>query len=283
MGKLSHDTTLNETEKTLTENMEDIAVILGAIANQRRLKILVSLLAGERPFKALQEGSDLGKTALSHHLNLLVSSGVVNLKARGLYELSRDGRDMLQAVSDSYYESVRLRERLTAQRVDYLRVLHARKNVMSEIKVRIERLEPMRVVSFHAMGESPENDAVEKLIAWAQPRGLLENPDEHPVYGFNNPDPQEGQKEYGYEFWIKVGYAFRDNSASFKEHPGGKYAVTRVEVKDPWQDIPKAWMSLFEWVKGEGIEIKQDLCLEKTMEPGAKGEFVLELMLPLKD
>ena len=283
MGKLSHESTLNETEKTLAENMKDIAVILGAIANQRRMEILVALLAGERTFKALQESSDLGKTALSHHLNLLVSSGVINLKARGLYELSRDGRDMLQAVSDSYHESVRLRERLTAQRVDYLRVLHARKNVMSEIKVRIERLEPMRVASFHAMGESPENDAVEKLIAWAQPRGLLDSPDEHPVYGFNNPDPQEGQKEYGYEFWIKVGEAFRDNAASFKKHPGGRYAVTRVEVKDPWQDIPKAWMSLFEWVKREGIEIKQDLCLEKTMEPRAKGEFVLELMLPLKD
>ena len=274
----------DETKKTLIEHREDVVNVLGSIANNRRMEILTSLLEGQHTFKTLQEKSGLGKTALSHHLSILVETGMIEQKSRGVYELSRDGLDMLGAVSESYYESVRMRERLTVRRADYLRRMHTRNTDMSKLEVRIERLEPMRVVSFHAVGESPENDAVEKLIAWAQPRGLLDNPDEHPVYGFNNPNPQEGKKEYGYEFWIKVDEDHRDESAVYKEYSGGKYAVTRVEVKDPWEDIPKAWMNLLNWVKEKGITMRHDLCLEKTLDPGATGgEFILDLMLPIEE
>ena len=67
---------------------------------------------------------------------------------------------------------------------------------MSELDVRIVKLEPMRVASAHALGESPEHDAIEKLIAWAKPKGLLEDPEKHRVFGFNNPDPSPGSRTW---------------------------------------------------------------------------------------
>jgi len=63
----------------------------------------------------------------------------------------------------------------------------------------------MRVASVHVVSEHPEAEAWERLKAWAEPRGLLENPRQHPVFGFNNPPPSPERKEYGYEFWIRVG------------------------------------------------------------------------------
>ena len=47
---------------------------------------------------------------------------------------------------------------------------------MSDLEVRIIKLEPMRLASFWGFGESPETIAWEKLISWAKPKGLLENP-----------------------------------------------------------------------------------------------------------
>ena len=58
---------------------------------------------------------------------------------------------------------------------------------MVDLDVRIVRLPPMLVACFRALSESPENEAWNKLRMWADPRGLLDDPERHPVYGFNNP------------------------------------------------------------------------------------------------
>jgi len=269
---------------SLILDTEDLSKVLGAFANHRRLTILGLLMEGQSTFSELQEVSGLGKTALSHHMSTLTDAGLVDHTARGRYKLSRDGLEMLGAIIETYQSSVRIREAETKRRVDYLRKMHARKPELSEIEVRIVRMEPMRVASFHAIGESPEDIAVEKLIAWAQPLGLLNKPDEHPVYGFNNPNPEEGKKEYGYEFWIKVDEDYHEKDTVYKNYEGGTYAVTRVEVRDPWEDIPKAWMNLFKWVQENGHKMKQDICLEHTLDPGAvNGQFILDLMLPLDE
>ena len=76
---------------------------------------------------------------------------------------------------------------------------------MSELDVRVLNLEPMRVASVRAFGAQPEEAAWKMLAAWAGPKGLLDDPSGHPVFGFNNPNPTAGQTEYGYELWIKVG------------------------------------------------------------------------------
>ena len=46
---------------------------------------------------------------------------------------------------------------------------------MSELDVRIVKLEPMRVASLWGYGPEPETIAWEKLRAWADPKGLLDD------------------------------------------------------------------------------------------------------------
>jgi DNA gyrase inhibitor GyrI len=121
---------------------------------------------------------------------------------------------------------------------------------MSELEVQIVKLGPMRVASVHAYSASPEHDALEKLVAWARPRGMLQDPETHPVFGFNNPDPSPGSPNYGYKFWIVVGPDVEpEREMEIKEFPGGLYAVARCEVQGDPEVIPDAWRQLGAWVE----------------------------------
>jgi len=46
--------------------------------------------------------------------------------------------------------------------------------IAKDLKVRIERLEPMRAAHIHVLSETPEADAWKKMVAWDKPKGLLE-------------------------------------------------------------------------------------------------------------
>jgi DNA gyrase inhibitor GyrI len=125
--------------------------------------------------------------------------------------------------------------------------------------VKIVRLPAMKVVAFHSMGEflgNPEEKAAAQMVAWAKPKGLLDDPAEHQIFGFNNPDPPPGEegipeanKQYGYEFWISVGEDFTtQEDVSVKTVEGGLYAVMTCRVERP-PDIGKIWGKLIKWVQ----------------------------------
>jgi DNA gyrase inhibitor GyrI len=130
---------------------------------------------------------------------------------------------------------------------------------VSNMFVKIIHLPPMKVVSFHSMGEflgSPEEKAWAKMVAWAKPKGLLNSPREHQIFGFNNPDPplsEEGipepNKSYGYEFWMTIGDDFKtEKDMDVKTVEGGSYAVMTCRVESP-VDIGKTWEELVKWIQ----------------------------------
>lgn len=118
---------------------------------------------------------------------------------------------------------------------------------MDELEVRINELEPMRVASFHAFGPSPELEAAAKLTAWAKPKGYLDEPEKHRIFGFNNPNPSTGSPNYGYEFWIQIEPDVpEEGGISIKKFEGGLYAITRCHGIET---ITDTWMKLAEWVE----------------------------------
>lgn len=157
---------------------------------------------------------------------------------------------------------------------------------MSEFKVDIRNIAPMRVACVRAVSEEPEHDAWEKLRAWAEPKGFLDNIDEHPVFGFNNPNPSEGRKDYGYEFWMKVGSDVEsEGEVTLRDFEGGRYAVTQCKlVGDPSGQPPEVWMKLYEWVKASEYEWQKGQDFEKPRDLSSSDEdLVLDLYLPIKD
>ncbi|MHA2118827.1 MAG: AraC family transcriptional regulator, partial [Candidatus Thorarchaeota archaeon] len=285
--KLEHDI-----EETISGSEADIASVLSVIANKVRMVILTSLHRKPREFSELLEISGLSKTALAHHLNRLVESGIIVHVSRGLYEISSDGTDFLRSISAAYASSKRRQDHEAARRVDYIQRAHTkRKDKMDELEVRIEKLEPMRVASIQAISKSPENEAWNKMRTWAEPRGLLDDVKKNPVFGFNNPNPSPGKEEYGYEFWIKVGDdAEPEGDIKIKEFEGGLFAVTTTPLKaDPiysedGHHFIGAWKRLGDWIKSSKYEFGDQQCLERAHDPGAsEDDLILDLYWSIKE
>jgi DNA-binding HxlR family transcriptional regulator/DNA gyrase inhibitor GyrI len=271
----------------------DISRILNALGNTRRMELITALLTEKNTFKELQDSTNLGKTALAHHLDVLVEAGLILRIERGHYQLSTDAGDFLRAIGMAYAHSKRKKERVVEKRADYIQKIHTKEiTKMKDIEVTIVELGPMRVASAQAIGESPENAAWDKMRAWAEPRGLLEDLETHPVFGFNNPDPQPGTKEYGYEFWMKVGPQEEpEGDIQMKEVPGGLFAVTTCNLKEELESeffkesgYLLSWKKLVDWVESSSYSMDCDIqCLEKAHDPDASvDELILDLYCPIK-
>ncbi|UCG44997.1 MAG: GyrI-like domain-containing protein [Candidatus Bathyarchaeota archaeon] len=288
------DANSNSSLEVLAQSSNEIARILGTLANKKRLQLLTSLLQKTRTFRELQQTTGLGKTALAHHLKLLVESGILKHTGKGLYELSQDGSEILKSISVTYAGSKRRRELEAARRADYIQMTHTKKEGVKTKKLDIEivKLEPMRIASVRAVSKTPEHDSWEKMRAWAEPKGLLQNIKKHPVFGFNNPDPSPGQEEYGYEFWIRVDPDTEpDENIEIKEFEGGLYAVTTCKLKDELESeffrkegYLESWRKIVDWVKSSKYKFGKHQCLEKAHEPGVSEEdLILDLYCPIEE
>jgi len=152
---------------------------------------------------------------------------------------------------------------------------------MSELDVRIVELKPMRVASVYGFGESPESIAWAKLVAWAKPRGLLDDRKQHRIFGFNNPNPAPGSPNYGYEFWIVVGPDVEPEEAvRIHEFLGGLYAVTRCKGVE---NITDTWKRLVRWLADSPYKHAGHQWLEEHLHAvdAPQDEFILDLYAPI--
>ncbi len=159
---------------------------------------------------------------------------------------------------------------------------------MTELEVRIVKLEPMRVASFHAYGADPEHDAAKNLVDWAKPLGMLDDPEKYRIFGFDNPTPSPGSPNYGYEFWITIEADMEPESeVDIKEIPGGLYAVTRCEIKgDAYEVIPETWKRLVKWREDSEYGCGNTYWLEEHIAPSpfeVSNEFTLDLYFPITE
>jgi DNA gyrase inhibitor GyrI len=147
--------------------------------------------------------------------------------------------------------------------------------------VRIVRLEPMRVASAYGFGPSPEEEAWEKIMAYAEREGLLEKP--HRFFGFNNPSPSPGSPNYGYEQWITVGpEAQLVGDIRIEIFPGGLYAVMRFKGLSR---IGEVWQRLVLWREDSQYKRGHHQWLEELLVDPLlpTDEYVFDLFLPIVD
>lgn len=135
----------------------------------------------------------------------------------------------------------------------------------STFEVKIVHLEPLSVACFPAYGTAPEEEAWEKLTAWARPLGLLEHPEKQRIFGFDTAGPAPSGANRGYEFWIEVDPDFKSTGdAPIRAFGGGKYAVHRIpKVGDPWETIPAGWQALVLWQEDSPYKMGKAQCLEQ--------------------
>lgn len=150
---------------------------------------------------------------------------------------------------------------------------------MSNLEVRIVHLEPVRVASAHGFGPSPEAIAWDKILAFAETKGLLEGPNVR-FFGFNNPNPATGSPNYGYEQWITVGPDVQpEGEVEVKDFAGGLYAVTRCQLTH----ITEVWHQLVQWGEKSQYRRGSHQWLEEAIAPPRTpfDEMVMDLYLPI--
>ena len=157
---------------------------------------------------------------------------------------------------------------------------------MVDLPIRVERLPSMTVASVRAFGTNPEAEAWDRLKRWADEHGFLQEMNAHPVYGFNNPPPEEGRREHGYEMWMRVDPDTDDGQdVSVKRIAGGRYVVARCKLHgDPRGSVRDVWMSLYEWIGESGsLRWRRTHELERHLGPPDDEDLELELYLPVED
>jgi DNA gyrase inhibitor GyrI len=156
---------------------------------------------------------------------------------------------------------------------------------MNDLRVRIVRLEPMRVAAAYGFGESPEMQAWEKIIEFARKKALLDRPQRPRFFGFNNPDPSPGSPNYGYEQWMEVDEGIEaDGDIQIKDIPGAAYAVARFQGIE---NIGEMWKRLVIWGEMSTYKLAPRQILEELLSPiedlDDPAKFVFDLYLPISE
>jgi len=94
-----------ELQKEIVDNLDSLADLLNSLGHKKRIIILTHLLDGQKKFSFLEEKTALKKTALAHHLNVLLNNGLINKIDRGEYEITQDARDILKSIMKTYSSS----------------------------------------------------------------------------------------------------------------------------------------------------------------------------------
>jgi DNA-binding HxlR family transcriptional regulator len=107
---LSEDIEDKLLENILIESHRGIADLLRSAAHPARIKVLALIFQGEHEFSNLMQYGELSKTSLANHLKQLIEKGLVQKAARGKYELTVDGKELLNAAATMYRNSARREE-----------------------------------------------------------------------------------------------------------------------------------------------------------------------------
>jgi len=89
------------------ESPAGVAELLRSAAHPARIRILGLLLQGKRNFSQIMQHTRLSKTALANHMSHLIRKGLVTRVTRGEYDLTVDGKELLNAAASVYMNSSR--------------------------------------------------------------------------------------------------------------------------------------------------------------------------------
>lgn len=130
---------------------------------------------------------------------------------------------------------------------------------MYALTVQIEHLEPMRVASVAITSPSPEEDAINTLLDWAHPQGLLNG--RFRFFGYDNCQPEPN---HTYTTWLTVKEDVQpSDDVQVIDFPGGRFVMTEVQGVE---QISHAWKLLAQWCIDSGFAFAEQPGLEEHLD-----------------
>ena len=170
-------------------------------------------------------------------------------------------------------------------------LVDANKVLEEKMDVRIVYLPPSKVAAYKYIGESPEDVAKKIIYTFIRESNLPEVKPDFRLYGFNNPSPQEGQREYGYEFWVTIPEDMEVKAPlEIRQFDGGLYAAHCINFGDfhEWESFVNLMMRNQEyevqWRDPEGMGgcLEEELNIYTNILEGAEKAEQLDLLIPIK-
>ena len=95
-----------ERRDSIGSRLEVVSGIGKVISASKRLYILVGLMDDAKAFQEIKDITGLEKSALSNHLKLLTSQGLIEKKHHGVYNITYQGYQLLVKLDDLIDETV---------------------------------------------------------------------------------------------------------------------------------------------------------------------------------
>ena len=221
-------------------------------------------------------------------------------------------RDVLEKMAQKLDENLKKKVRLNlledGELMDIIHVLEPPKTNLKEgysmedltkaervmekkMEIRIVYLPPAEVASYQYVGENPEDSAGEMILEFIRKTGLAGIKPDFRLYGFNNPSPSEGQKEYGYEFWVTIPEDMEVEAPLKKKHfDGGLYAAHCIKMGDfhEWEGFIRQVLESEEyegdWREPRGMDglLEEELNIYTNVVEGTRENIQLDLLFPIK-
>lgn len=171
-------------------------------------------------------------------------------------------------------------------------LLSERNNAMSANQldnVRIVKIPAMVVASYRAESTTPEDDCSRVFNKFVLEHNLHKR-DGYRFFGFNSPNPSEGNPVYGYEMWVTIPEDFEvPKPLEKKQFKGGLYASISTNMNE----IGERWQSLYRWgMNSDKYDVDfshqwlEECCMDfETFISSdvSDGEKQLDLLEPIKE
>lgn len=154
----------------------------------------------------------------------------------------------------------------------------------NEFKVDIVEFPEILAATTIGFGENPEGIAWDRMLAWANEAGLRNDGQPHRLFGSDTSTPSASSPNYGYQVWFTLPESVETPpEIEICRIPAGLYAVTRLDVTSPWDDIPAGWKKLMAWVETSPYQMDRRQCYEESFwtEQPDYYNFRLDLYLPI--
>lgn len=270
--------------RKLRLSLKEIAVLLEAAGQDESLRLLQNKLA--------EMDDEIASLELIRKLlNQLVGRLDGSRKRQISFDLLEQG-SLREIVRTLAFPKTTIKENASMEELN-----RAGEILDKSLSVRILRLPPFTVASYHYIGENPEEEVGEVVSRFVQESGLYEKKPDARMFGFNHPNPGVLENGiHGYEDWVTIPEDMEVKAPmEKKKFAGGLYAVLSI----PFPEF-QLWENLSRWVDEspdfapDFSELGEEImggCLEEHLnwvyaahcgwkEDGLPGQ--IDLMLPIK-
>lgn len=264
--------------------LKDIAILLSDAEQSESLRLLQGKLA--------ELDDEIASLALIRRLLKQLAGRLCESRKRQMHFDLLEDKELAEIARGLSFPKTTIKESASMEELN-----RAGEILDKSLLVRILRVPPCTVASYHYIGENPEEAVGEVVTRFVQESGLYEKKPDARMFGFNHPNPGVLENGiHGYEDWVTIPEDMEVAAPMEKKaFAGGLYAVLTIPFPEfqLWENLTR-WVDEspdFEAVYSELGEEIMGGCLEEHLnwvyaahngwkEDGLPGQ--IDLMLPVK-